>query len=404
MLAHAMKVMMFSGPDSRQRHEHCKRYIHMLQHAGCNVTFIEYRGVKLPDVPNVTYRRYPRRFRQFEKMLGTRTTYFLRNQSMRLLWRLVRPDICHKHWVDDNLWHIARAGLRPLVVTAWGADLNLPAKLSADDPERKKIAATLRLIDHLIVDSDDMAVTAKQLAGRNLSTTLLPIGIDTEQFRPRLYQQRKEWRQRLRIDPDATVVLSARQLGANNRANYRQAEIIRAFAALNDTHRRHTYLIIRTLGFESGVLLTELHSLADRLNVSDQIRWVEEVESSELPGIYAASDLAVNFPIMDGFPVTLLECFACGIPVVSNRLTAYDSNGASSYLLFVRDDSVGGLKTAIKAAIERLDQLQTLTAEAREHVVRNYDARVTARILRQTYEAVLGRIGTDARRMGSVVH
>jgi glycosyltransferase involved in cell wall biosynthesis len=361
-----MKIMMFgseTGRPSGKTHVHCKRYIHLLQVAGCDVIFVEYRGIKPPDVPNVTYLRYPRRYRSFEKMLGTRTAYLFRRQSMRLLWRLVRPDICHVQWVDQNLWHTARAGLRPLVATAWGSDLYGPAKLSADDPLRQKIADALQRIDHLIVDSDDTAAIAEQLAGKELRTTLLPIGVDTEQFRPGLYQQRKEWRERLRIDPDATVLISPRQLGAN----YRQSEIIRAFAALDHTHRKQTYMIIRTFGHGIGVSITELHRLADRLNVSDQVRWIADVEYTQLPGLYAASDMAINFPIMDAFPVTFLECFACGLPVVSNRLISYTSNGASSYLLFLEDDSVGGLKTAIEAAIERRDQLQRLTRSAGTH-------------------------------------
>jgi hypothetical protein len=44
----------------------------------------------------------------------------------------------------------------------------------------------------------------------------------------------------------------------------------------------------------------------------------------------------------------------------------------------------------MEAAIGRLDRLQPLAAKAREHVVRNFDERVTARVLRRTYEAVLG--------------
>jgi len=394
-----MKVMMFGVDTGRQTHVHCERYIHLLQLAGCEVTFVEYRGTKPPDIPNVVYRRYPRRYRGPEKMLGTRTAYFLRDQSMRLLWRLVRPDICHVQWVNENLWHIARAGLRPLIATAWGSDLNYPAKLPVDDPLRQTVAAALCLIDHLIVDSDDMAATARLLAGKNLNTTLLPIGIDTEQFRPGLYQQRKEWRERLGIGPEAIVLISARQLGEN----YRQSEIIRAFAALDCRDRKQTYLIVRTFGDGIGVSITELHRLADRLNVSDQVRWIAGVEYTQLPGLYAASDIAINFPIMDAFPVTFLECFAGALPVVSNRLVSYASNGALRYLLFAEDDSVGGLKTAIEAAIERLDELTPLAAEAREHVVRNFDERVTARVLRQTYEAVLGRGSTDARRMARVV-
>jgi hypothetical protein len=66
------------------------------------------------------------------------------------------------------------------------------------------------------------------------------------------------------------VLISARQLGAN----YRPAEIIRAFAALDHKLGRDSYLIMRTFGHGIGVSLTELHSLADLLKVSDRIRWI----------------------------------------------------------------------------------------------------------------------------------
>ena len=395
-----MKVMMFDSEttlgNNMQTPIHCRRYVHLLQLAECEVTFVQYRGTEPLDFPSVNYRHYPRRCRRVVKVLP-RTVYYLRKQSMRLLWRLVRPDICHAHWIGDELWQVARAGLRPLVATAWGSDLNVTAKAPAADPLRQKVVAALQSIDHLIVDSDDAAATADQLAGKNLRTTLLPIGIDTEQFRPGLCQQRKEWRERLGIDLDATVLISARQLGAN----YRPAEIIGAFAALNNVHRRQIYLIMRTFGHSIGVSLSELQELADKLNLSDRIRWVGDVEYAQLPGLYAASDLAVNFPIIDAFPVTFLECFGCGLPVVTNRLISYESNGVSSYLFFAEDDTVAGLRTAIEAAIDCLDRSQILTGEAREHVVRNFDERVTARILRQTYEVVLGREGSDTRRDGA---
>jgi D-inositol-3-phosphate glycosyltransferase len=391
-----MKIMMFGVELETwygKTHVHCERYLHLLRLAGCDVTFVEYRGLTPPEIPNVTYRRYPRRYRLFEKALGTRIPYFLRRRSLRSLWRFVRPDICHVQFIDENFWHTARAGLRPLVATAWGSDIISIAELSADDPLRQKFAAALRLVDHLIVDSDDMVPPAERLAGKRLSTTLLPIGINTEQFCPDLFRQRKDWRERLRIDPEAIVLISVRRLGTN----YRQSEIIRAFAALDHADRKQTYLIIRTFGLywssvgpsSQAVLVAELHRLAERLNVADQIRWIGDVEYTQLPGLYAASDIAINFPIIDSFPVSFLECFACGLPIVSNRLASYQSNGASTYLLFAEDDSVAGLKLAIEAAIERLNQWRNVASEAREHVVQNFDERVTARALRRVYETVL---------------
>jgi glycosyltransferase involved in cell wall biosynthesis len=381
--------MMFASElsaNDRQTHVHCQRYINLLQLAGCDVTFVEHRGIEPPSIPNIHYLLYPRIFRRLEKVLGS-TTYRLRQWPFRKLWRSVEPDICHVQWIGDQLWHIARAGLRPLVATAWGSDLNVTAQAPVDDPLRQKISAGLRYLDLLIVDSDDMAATAELLAGRSLKTLLMPIGIDTGAFRPGLHQERNEWRKKLKIDLESIVLISPRQLGAN----YRPSEIIRAFAATGHNSNKNSYLIMRTFGHRNGVSLIELNRLANELGVSSRIRWVDDIKYAELPGLYAASDLAINFPIIDAFPVTFLECFSCALPVITNRLTSYASNGALPYLSFIEDDSIVGLKTAIELGIKRLLQLQVVAAKAREHVVRNYDEQLTARALSKAYEAVLGR-------------
>jgi glycosyltransferase involved in cell wall biosynthesis len=380
--------MMFSNladPSSGQTHVHCRRYIHLLKLGGLDVTFVELRGVDPVADPNVSYRRYPRGYRRFEKVLGTRTTYYLRDRSMRRLWRRIKPDICHMLWINDQLWHTVRAGLRPLVATAWGSDLNLVAEAAPDDPLRQKLAAALGQLDLLIIDSDEMAATAERLAGKTLRTTLLPIGIDTGLFRPGLHPLRQEWREKLKINLEAIVLISPRQLGAN----YRPAEIIRAFSALNHRIHGEYFLIMRTFGHQIGVSLLELRALADKLRVSDRVRWVGEVEYTQLPGLYAASDLAINFPIMDAFPVTFLECFSSGLPVITNRLTSYNSNGVMPYLFCSEDDSVIGLKAAIESGLDHLTELKKVAARAREHIVRNYDERLTARTLKQSYEELL---------------
>ena len=62
---------------------------------------------------------------------------------------------------------------------------------------------------------------------------------------------------------------------------------------------------------------------------------------------------------------------------------------------------MAGLRTAIEEALEHRGELQTTTSEAREHVVRNFDERVTASVLRRTYEAVLGR-ESSARKLAPI--
>jgi glycosyltransferase involved in cell wall biosynthesis len=221
---------------------------------------------------------------------------------------------------------------------------------------------------------------------------MLPIGIDTTLFQPDLPEQRRRWREQLQIAQDAVVFLSARQLGAV----YRPREIICAFAAIPAAARRNAYLIIRTFGHSVGTSLSELQHTAQELGIAEQVRWVGGMAYEEQPALYAASDLTLNFPEMDAFPVTILESLACGIPVLSNRLKAYESNGVLPYLNFTAEDSIAGLGKAMTAALTDLPRLQAIAAEGRAHIVQNFDERVSAAELGEIYKQLLLRV--PARR------
>jgi glycosyltransferase involved in cell wall biosynthesis len=221
-------------------------------------------------------------------------------------------------------------------------------------------------------------------------SAMLPIGIDTQLFRPGLTTQRQQWRAQLNIETDAVVYLSARQLGAI----YRPAEIIRAFASMPATVRDKAYLIIRTFGHSVGTSVPALRRLTEELGIASRVRWVGSMTYEEQPGLFAAADLAINFPEMDAFPVTILECLACGVPVLTNRLKAYESHGVAPYLTFTTEDSVPQLGKTMTDAFAQLQALQARAAEGRAHAVQHFDERVSAASLRAIYESLLERTGT----------
>ncbi|MET0533243.1 MAG: glycosyltransferase family 4 protein, partial [Steroidobacter sp.] len=300
----------------------------------------------------------------------------------------------HVQWVDDRVLDVNLAGGYPLIATAWGSDLNVPAQAPESDPLRQRIGASLRALDLLIVDSDDIVDTARTLAGTDVPSALLPIGIDTQLFRPGLIAPRRQWREQWKIEPDAVVYLSARQLGAL----YRPAEIIRAFAAMPTAARDKSYLIIRTFGHSVGTSVPELRKLAEELRIAHRLRWVGSMAYEDQPGLYAAADLMVNFPEMDAFPVTILESLACSVPVLTNRLKAYESHGVVPFLSFTAEDSVQQLTATMADAFTNLQALQARAVNGRSHAVQHFDERVTAASLKQIYQSLLDRLRFDKRR------
>lgn len=385
-----MKVTMIAAPFGQQgqMHIHCRRYVRLLQLAGCSVALFEHSGAISAPLTGVEHYKYPRRMRRLDSVVSARALSFIHKRRLQPLLRSTQADLFHVQWMDDRVLDVSLAGGYPLVATAWGSDLNVPSAAPENDSARRRLGAALRTLDLLIVDCDDIAETARELAGTDVPSAMLPIGIDTQLFRPGLISQRQEWRARLNIEPDAVVYLSARQLGAL----YRPAEIIRAFASMPPSVRDKSYLIVRTFGHGVGTSIPVLRRLTEELGIGRRVRWVGSMPYEEQPGLFAAADLAVNFPQMDAFPVTILECLACGVPVLTNRLKAYESHGVAPYLTFTSEDSVSQLGATLANAFANLQALQARAAEGREHAVQHFDERISAASLRAIYDSLLHRL------------
>ena len=73
------------------------------------------------------------------------------------------------------------------------------------------------------------------------------------------------------------------------------------------------------IGGSQATNLADFHREAERLGVTDRVRFVDEVPNSELPGRLAEADLFVLPSYSEGLPVSPLEALACGLPLVTTR-------------------------------------------------------------------------------------
>ena len=93
--------------------------------------------------------------------------------------------------------------------------------------------------------------------------------------------------------------------------HYRVENTLRAFAILKGRHPEAT-LVVAGYGREEA----RLRRLADRLAVGG-IQFVGRVEPPAVPSLYDRADVFVNSSVIDNQPVSILEAFASGLPVVS---------------------------------------------------------------------------------------
>ena len=204
----------------------------------------------------------------------------------------------------------------------------------------------LRLADEIVVPSEYLRAIFARHGHR---ARVIPNIVDTSSFR---YRERRPLRPRL---------LSTRNL----EAYYRVDSTLRAFALLRSRHPGATLLIAGT-GSEEA----RLRRLAGELG-AEGVRFVGRVEPDAMPGLCDDADIFVNSSVVDNQPVSVLEAFAAGLPVVST--------GAGDISSMVRDEETGLIvppndPPAMAAAIESLlrepDRAVLMARRARDEVAR----------------------------------
>jgi glycosyltransferase involved in cell wall biosynthesis len=150
----------------------------------------------------------------------------------------------------------------------------------------------LRLADQIVVPSEFLREVFER---HGYLTRVIPNIVDVDGFR---YRERAPLRPRL---------LSTRNL----ETHYRIDVILRAFLLVRCVVPEAT-LIVAGYGSQEDSLKRLAASLG-----SDGIVFTGRVEHGDMPSIYDRADVYVNASVVDNQPLSVLEAFASGLPVVT---------------------------------------------------------------------------------------
>ncbi|MBI4477554.1 MAG: glycosyltransferase family 4 protein [Acidobacteria bacterium] len=176
---------------------------------------------------------------------------------------------------------------------------------------RSRVHPWLRLADEIVVPSGYLAGI---FARHGYDATVIENVIDVSRFG---YRERRPLRPRL---------LSTRNL----EPHYGLDIIIRAFAEIH-RDRRDATLTIAGCGTEESRLRRLAASVAPA-----SVRFAGKIPPDGMPNLYAESDLFLNASTIDNQPVSLLEAFASGLPVISTPtgdIRAMLENGQAGVLV-----------------------------------------------------------------------
>ena len=205
---------------------------------------------------------------------------------------------------------------------------------------------TMRKFDEIVVPSQFLVdVFAKY----GLRATAIFNFVDGSHFK---FQARETFR---------PVFLSNR----NFEAHYNVSDVLRAFQIIR---RRFPQAALSVAGFGSEE--AKLKRLAEELKL-ENIEFTGKIPNDEMARLYERADIYLNSSIIDNMPLSFIEAFSCGLPIVSY------ATGGINYL--VEDRETGLLVAprdfealAEKAVflLENQELTKKIVAKARREVVK----------------------------------
>ena len=284
--------------------------------------------------------RFPRGLRWVRRVPYLRT---LLNQALyqASLLRLAGADVAHVF--SASFWSFLLGPVPAMLMAkAFGARVVLHYHSGEADEHLRRwgglVHPWLRLADVIAVPSGYLADV---FAGHGYATRIIHNVVDLSRFQ---YRNRAPLRPRL---------VSTRNL----EPYYRVDVVLEAFARVRAEFPEAT-LTIAGYGSEES----RLRRLAPA-----GVRFVGRVEPESMPRLLDDADVFVNASVVDNQPVSILEAFAAGVPVVSTptgdiaAMVRHDETG----LLVPPLDAVA-LAVAVLALLRDPDRAARLARRARE--------------------------------------
>jgi glycosyltransferase involved in cell wall biosynthesis len=282
-------------------------------------------SVKLSFLP--VNPRLPGRLRALQRVKYVRTVVTSLAYWALLLARVPRTDVLHVFSASYFSFLLAPT---PAILAAklFGKKvvLNYHSGEAEDHLANWRTAVPiLRLADAIVTPSNYLVDV---FARFNLAARAVSYTVETDRFR---------FRERAPLRP---VFLSNR----NHEPLYNVGCVLRAFAGIQQRLPEASLVVVG-----DGSQRAELERLARELNLR-QVEFVGRVEPEEMHGYYDAADVFLNASNIDNMPISILEAFAAGTPVVTTNAGGipYIVTDGETGLMVEREDGDGLARAALR--------------------------------------------------------
>jgi glycosyltransferase involved in cell wall biosynthesis len=259
------------------------------------------------------------------------------------LWRTAgRVDVLHVFANSGWAWHlcvlpallIARLrGVRVIVNYRGG---------NADTFFATAPAHVLKMLSGATLRVTPSAYLLRVFRKHGLDAEVIPNIVDLSRFRPAAFRDPLD-------EPHLIVTRNLEKI-------YDIPTAIRAFRRVRDS-----YPTARMTIAGSGPELAALQAVVDGFGLSKQVRFAGRIDNAEMAALYASADCMLNPSTVDNMPISVLEAFASGVPVVSTDAGGIPDlveDGVSGLLVPVGDDAA--MARGVVDLLRRRERAQAL--------------------------------------------
>jgi glycosyltransferase involved in cell wall biosynthesis len=263
--------------------------------------------------------------------------------NLRRSWAAHAPDLVHAHFWMSGLASVAAAGEIPVVQTfhALGSvKRRHQGDADTSPPNRIELERSLcRSVAHVVATCTDEVFELRRLGLTTDRVSIVPCGVDTDEFTPDGPVAPRNERRRL--------LVLGRLVERKG-----QDDAVRALRAVPDAE-------LLVVGgplpdrIDADPEVRRLRAIAAEAGVADRLVFAGSVSRADVPAWVRSADVVLAVPWYEPFGITPLEAMACGRPVVATAVGGLQDSvvdGVTGVLVPPRDpERLGGVLAALLA-------------------------------------------------------
>jgi len=274
----------------------------------------------------------------------------------RRLIKKLSPDIIHGHYISGGGIFAYLCGFKPLVITAWGSDINSYSEYSFI--KKILIRRTVQSANLITVVSNDLKNRVIKLGASRENSYIIQFGVDTKLFHPGYDVD--ALKKKLKIEDNEKIIFSPRMI----KPIYNIDSIIKAFKLLQrDFGNLRLILKLYLEKDKDKRYIKYIKRLVKELGIEDRTIFIGQVKYSTMPKLYNLSNVVVSIPTNDGVPLSVLEAMVCGCNIVASNIPSLQE--------WIKDDWNGNLVNVkdIEDIYQKIKKSLLIKSDEREKII-----------------------------------